>query len=104
MSYAMVSQSHGVDISWHHALEQELGDEPIEGLIATYAGTGPDGLCVISVWESKAHADRFTAELLVPTLQRLGVTPDQRTRRSVLEVNLDDASSYLRSSPRSAAV
>jgi hypothetical protein len=64
----------------------------------------PMGLCVISVWESKAHADRFTAELLVPTLQRLGVTPDQRTRRSVLEIDLDDASSYPRSSPTSATV
>lgn len=90
MSYATVSQTHGVDISWHHTLERELGDDPIDGLIATYAGTGPDGMCVISVWESKAHADRFTAELLVPTLRRLGVTPDQQTRRSVLEIQLDD--------------
>ena len=95
MSYALVSQNHGVDISWHHALERELGDDPADGLTAIYAGTGPDGLCVISVWESKAHADRFTAERLVPTLQRLGVTRDQMTRRSTLEVELDDASTYL---------
>jgi hypothetical protein len=90
MSYAMVSQSQGVGIEWHHALERELGAEPVDGLVATYAGTGPDGLCVISVWESKAHADRFTAEQLVPTLQRLGVTADQRARRSVLEIDLED--------------
>lgn len=103
MSYAMVTQSHGVDISWHHALERELGDDPIDGLVATYAGNGPEGLCVISVWQSKAYADRFTAELLVPTLQRLGVTLDQQTRRSVLEIDLDDASTYARS-PRSATI
>jgi hypothetical protein len=77
MSYAMVSQSPGVSIDWHHALQRELGDDPIEGLIATYAGTGPEGLCVISVWDSKAHANRFTVEQLVPTLQRLGITSDQ---------------------------
>lgn len=88
MSYAMVSQSPGVGIEWHHALERELGDAPVEGLVATYAGTGPDGLCVISVWESKAHADRFAVEQLVPTLQRLGVTKDQQARRSVLEIDL----------------
>jgi hypothetical protein len=97
MSYAMVSQSQGVDISWHHALERELGDDPIDGLIATYAGAGPEGLCVISVWQSKAHADRFAAELLVPTLQRLGVTADQQTRRSIIEVDLDDTATYVRS-------
>ncbi|MBA2575930.1 MAG: hypothetical protein H0V05_04690 [Euzebyaceae bacterium] len=89
MSYAMVSQNHGVGIEVHHALQRELGDEPVEGLIATYAGTGPDGLCVISVWDSKGHADRFTAEQLVPTLQRLGLKPDP-TRRSVLEIDLED--------------
>lgn len=44
MSYAMVSQSQGVGIEWHHALQRELGDEPVEGLVATYAGTGPEGL------------------------------------------------------------
>lgn len=89
MPYAMVSQNHGVGIDVHHAVNRELGDEPVEGLIATYAGTGPDGLCVISVWETKAHADRFTTEQLIPTLQRLGFTPDPR-RRSLLEIDLDD--------------
>ena len=91
MSYAMVSQTPGVSIDWHHAVERELGDEPIAGLVATYAGTSQDGLCVISVWESKAHADRFAVEQLVPTLRRLGVTPDQQTHRSVLEIDLDTA-------------
>jgi hypothetical protein len=51
MSYAMVSQSQGVGIEWHHNLQRELGDESVEGLTAMYAGTSPDGLCVISVWE-----------------------------------------------------
>ena len=96
MSYAMVSQSHGVGIEWHHAVQRELGSEPVEGLLASYAGTGKDGLCVISVWESKAHADRFTVEQLVPALQRLGVTPDQQTRRSVIEIDLDDATAPAR--------
>ena len=90
MPYAMVSQNHGVSIDVHHALQRELGDEPVEGLIATYAGTGPDGLCVISVWESKAHADRVTSEEMVPTLKRLGFRPDP-ARCSVLEIDLEDA-------------
>lgn len=91
MSYAMVSQSPGVGVEWHHALQRELGDEPVDGHIATYAGTGPDGMCVISVWESKAHADRFAAEQLFPTLRRLGVGPDQLASRSVLEIDIEDS-------------
>lgn len=90
MSYAMVSQSPGVGLEWHRALERELGDEPVDGLIATYAGTSSDGLCVISIWESKAQADRFTVEQLFPTLARLGVTPDRQSTRSVLEVDIED--------------
>ena len=60
------------------------------GLRARYAGTSGGKIRVVTLWESKAHADRFTAEQLVPTLQRLGVTADQRARRSVLEIDLED--------------
>jgi hypothetical protein len=43
--------------------------EPPEGVLARYAGTAEDGsLRVVSVWESKAHADRFMAERLAPAL------------------------------------
>ena len=45
-----------------------VGDRP-DGMQARYAGTAEDGsLRVVSVWESKAHADRFMSERLGPAL------------------------------------
>ena len=46
----------------------QVGADP-EGLEARYAGTAEDGsLRVISVWSSKAHAERFMTEKLGPAL------------------------------------
>lgn len=54
----------------------QIGPEP-EGLIARYAGVGDDGfLRVVTVWESREHADRFLVASLGPALARvLGPEP-----------------------------
>ena len=53
-----------------------VGGEP-EGLEARYVGTASDGkLRVVTLWESKADADRFFAERLGPALAKtLGPEP-----------------------------
>lgn len=53
-----------------------LGREP-DGLEARYVGTADDGkLRVVSLWESKEHADRFFTDTLGPALARvLGPEP-----------------------------
>ncbi|MEU4395379.1 hypothetical protein [Kribbella sp. NPDC023855] len=54
---------------------ENLGTEP-EGLEARYVGSSDDGLRVVTLWESKAHADRFMAERLGPALAKtLGPEP-----------------------------
>ena len=93
--------SHAVDHHRHpavHALEQfdavmaEVGDEP-EGLEARYVGTTDGELRVVSLWESKAHADRFFAETLGPALAKaLGPEPAGAPRYYGIEV----ARSYAR--------
>ncbi len=53
----------------------QLGDEP-EGLVARYVGTTDGSLRVVTVWESKVHADTFFAEKLGPALAKvLGPEP-----------------------------
>ena len=66
----------------------QLGDRP-EGMQARYAGTTEDGsLRVISVWESKAHADRFMTERLGPALAAvLGPEPAGAPRALGVEVS-----------------
>ena len=53
-----------------------LGQEP-DGLEARYVGPADDGkLRVVTLWESKAHADRFFADTLGPALAKvLGPEP-----------------------------
>lgn len=52
-----------------------IGAEP-EGLEARYVGSSADGLRVVTLWESKAHADRFFADRLGPALAKaLGPEP-----------------------------
>jgi len=57
------------------AVMAQLGDEA-DGLEARYVGTTDDGLRVVTLWESKEHADRFFAERLGPALSKaLGPEP-----------------------------
>jgi hypothetical protein len=73
----------------------QLGGEP-DGLEARYAGTADDGtLRIVTLWESKAHADRFYAETLGPALATaLGPEPTGTPQI----VGIDVARSYARGS------
>src|ERR1700757_2326437 len=48
--------------------------QDIDGLLAWAAGTDENGLNVVSVWESKAHLERWTAEQLFPAFAELGLS------------------------------
>ena len=70
-----------------------VGDEPA-GMEARYVGTADDGtLRVISLWESKAHADRFFTEKLGPALAKV-LGPEPVGAPSAL--GIDVARSYAR--------
>ena len=48
--------------------------QDIDGLLAWAAGTDESGLNVVTVWESKAHQERWAAEQLFPAFAELGVS------------------------------
>jgi heme-degrading monooxygenase HmoA len=57
----------------------EKTDPPNEtdGLLLHAAGSDDDGgLRVLTVWESKAHEQRWEAEQLFPAFQAAGIAPD----------------------------
>ena len=68
-----------------------VGERP-DGMLARYAGATEDGsLRVVSLWESKAHADRFVTERLGPALAAvLGPEPSGAT----LGLGIDVSRSY----------
>jgi hypothetical protein len=69
-----------------------VGTEP-DGLEARYVGSSADGLRVVTLWESKAHADRFFAERLGPALAK-ALGPEPAGSPAVL--GIDVARTYTR--------
>jgi hypothetical protein len=65
---------------------RHVGEEP-EGLEARYVGTSEDGLRVVTLWESKAHADRFFADRLGPALAKV-LGPEPAGKPTVLGVEV----------------
>ena len=63
------------------------GEEPA-GLEARYVGTADDGkLRIVTLWETKAHADRFFTETLGPVLAKaLGPEPVGAPEATGIEV------------------
>ena len=47
--------------------------QDIDGLLAWAVGTDENGLNVVTVWQSKAHQERWAAEQLFPVFQELGL-------------------------------
>ncbi|MDP8927001.1 MAG: nuclear transport factor 2 family protein [Actinomycetota bacterium] len=75
-------------IDFHRQIVARLGDVQ-RGFIARFAGETPSGLRVISVWESKADADRFFAERMGPLLaESLG--PDRVVAPQVSELDVHE--------------
>ncbi len=56
-----------------HCLRQAQRAQDIDGLLAWAAGSDENGLHVVTVWQSKAHQDRWAAEQLLPAFQALGM-------------------------------
>jgi hypothetical protein len=70
----------------------EVGGEP-DGLEARYVGKAGSEVRVVTLWETKAHADRFFTETLGPALAKaLGPEPVGKPQI----VGIDVAGSYVR--------
>lgn len=88
MAYATVTHSPATTLQDFHAVNAALGDELPEGRLLLLVGQGSDGLKIVDVWATQAHADRFVAERLYPALQRMGRLPDERDFHVEFEVTL----------------
>ncbi len=87
MAYAVIVDSPAT-IEFHRDLVARLGDDQ-RGFIARFAGQTPNGLRVISVWESKADSDRFFAEQMQPLLAEM-LGPERATPPQVSELEVEE--------------
>jgi hypothetical protein len=74
MTYVMTTNTpHGEPDTYRKIVERVSSHA--DGLIARYAGMSEAGLAITTVWQSKAHSDRFTAEHLLPALREINGAP-----------------------------
>ena len=75
MAYVHITKSKGRGIEDFRAVSAKHNPpQDIDGLLAWAAGSDEDGLHVVTVWESRAHQERWAAEQLFPVFQELGMT------------------------------
>ena len=69
MSVAVFMQSQEMTAEGYDAVNEKLGEDPPEGILARTAGTTEAGFCVFTVWESKEHYERFREDRLLPAIR-----------------------------------
>ena len=69
MAIAVFMQSQEMTAEGYDAVNEKLGEDPPEGILARTAGAVDDGFRVYSVWESKEHYERFREERLLPAVR-----------------------------------
>jgi hypothetical protein len=74
------------------AVIANMTDAP-DGMEARYTGKTGDGLRIVTLWESKEHADRFLEDTLGPALAK-ALGPELVGRAQV--VGIEVARSYVR--------
>jgi len=74
MAYIHITTTTGKTVEDFRAVSAKLSPpQDTDGLLVQAAGSDSSGLHVVSVWQSKAHAERFEAEQLFPAFQALGM-------------------------------
>jgi hypothetical protein len=75
MAHIHIAASPGYTIDDFRAVSAKHNPpQDIDGLLAWAAGTDENGLHVVTVWQSKAHKQRWEAGQLFPAFQALGMT------------------------------
>ena len=77
MSVCLVINIPGATLQQYDDVREAISDPLGEGQISHVAGATADGICVVDVWESRAHFDRFMAERLGEQLGRVGFPEPQ---------------------------
>ena len=90
MAHIHISATRGATIDDFRAVSAKH-DPPqdIDGLLAWAAGADENGLHVVTVWQSKAHQERWAAEQLFPAFQALGMT-DAASATEMTEYDADE--------------
>src|ERR1035437_8155901 len=77
MAYIHIAASRGFTVEDSRRVEDKVGPrQAIDGLLGEAVGGDGDRLQHVTIWQSKAHADRYEAQQLLPAFQALGMAAD----------------------------
>jgi hypothetical protein len=79
MTYASITIAEQLTMADYRTVAEHLGPQPADGLVSEAAGCGQAGLHVITLWDSKAHHERFIGQRLLPAFEAAGVRPGPMT-------------------------
>ena len=75
MAFILVAHAKNYTIEDFRAVSAKHNPpQDIDGMLAWAAGSDEAGLHVVTMWQSKAHQERYAAEQLFPAFQALGMT------------------------------
>jgi hypothetical protein len=72
MAYATIME-FDVDLDTHVRIGDAAGPDPVKGLILHAAGSSPNGVYSLDVWETKEDSNRFFSERMAPALESLNI-------------------------------
>ena len=95
MAFIHIAKSKGFSVEAFRAVNAKVGPpQDTDGLLLQAAGSDDNGLVVVTVWQSKAHKDRYEAEQLLPVFQAAGMMADVMAATEFTEYDTDEF--YLR--------
>lgn len=80
MTYAVIEDVAGGDWDTYNRITEEIGADPIAGLVLLASGVGDHGVRVMSVWSSEDDYRAFITERLSPAAQRVTGTEANGSR------------------------
>jgi len=91
MPYVHITKTPGKDLDDYRQIVTAVGETPVSGRISHYAGTDDGSLLIVDVWQSRADADRFTAERLFPAFAGAWGRPPEDTLILAYDAEVVDA-------------
>lgn len=84
MAVCLIVNIPGGTLDQYDQVDAAVGEPRLgEGQISHVAGATEDGFCVVDVWESREHFDRFMQDRLAGPLEEAGVPQPQITQFDV---------------------
>jgi hypothetical protein len=91
MASIHITRTPDQGLAEYEQLRRAVGDEPIDGQREHHVGVVDGALVIADVWESRAHADRFAAERLLPAFDQSAVDPRADTMVLAFDQATQDA-------------